>query len=80
MLSPSIVQQMAGRGLDLVEFAAHNLMSDTYGTSRPADWVDLVTRIRAGDEEADLRLGHIFQGGIRFFLGRALGQRKLEFI
>src|SRR6266849_9029247 len=31
---------------------------------RPADCVDLVTRIRAGDEEADLRLEDIFQGGI----------------
>ena len=45
---------------------------------RPADWLDLVTRIRAGDEEADLRLEDIFQGGIRFFLRRALGQRELE--
>jgi hypothetical protein len=33
MLSPSLVQEMAGRGLDLVEFAAHNLMSDTHGNS-----------------------------------------------
>jgi hypothetical protein len=53
-------------------------MRDTQGNSRPPDWVDLVTRIRAGDEEADLRLGDIFQSGIRFFLRRALGQHELE--
>jgi hypothetical protein len=48
------------------------------GNSRPVDWADLVAGIRAGDEEAVLRLGDIFQSGIRFFLRRGLGQHKLE--
>jgi hypothetical protein len=48
------------------------------GNSQPVDWVDLVAGIRAGDAEAVLRLEDIFQGGIRFFLRRGLGQRKLE--
>jgi hypothetical protein len=46
--------------------------------SEPANWVALAARIRAGDKEAVLRLGAIFQGGICFFLRRALGQEKLE--
>jgi len=50
----------------------------TQGKSQPADWVDLVAGIRAGDEEAVLRLRDIFQGGIRFFLRWGLGQHKLE--
>jgi hypothetical protein len=50
----------------------------TLGNSQPVDWVDLVAGIRAGDEEAILRLGDIFQGGIRYFLRRGLGQHKLE--
>jgi hypothetical protein len=50
----------------------------TQGNSQPVDWVDLVTGIRAGDKEAVSRLGDIFQGGIRFFLHRALGQHKLQ--
>lgn len=53
-------------------------MKDTHDNSRPDDWVELVARIRAGDEEAELRVADIFQSGIRFFLGRALGQHKLE--
>ena len=48
------------------------------GNRQPVDWADLVAGIRAGDEEAILRLGDIFQGGIRYFLRRGLGQRKLE--
>ena len=50
----------------------------TQGGSPPVDWVDLVGGIRAGDEEAILRLADIFQGGIRYFLRRGLGQHKLE--
>ena len=50
----------------------------TLGNSQPVDWVDLVAGIRAGDKEAVLRLGDIFQGGIRYFLRRGLGQHKLE--
>jgi hypothetical protein len=46
--------------------------------SQPAHWVDLAARIRAGDQEAVLQLSAILQGGIRFFLRRALGQEKLE--
>jgi hypothetical protein len=71
---------MAGRGLDLVEFGVYlmNVEGPTRGNSRPVDWVDLVAGIRAGDEDAVLRLGDIFQGGIRFFLRRGLGQHKLE--
>ena len=46
--------------------------------SEPDRWVDLAARIRAGDKEAIFRLGAIFQGGIRFFLCRGLGQEKLE--
>jgi hypothetical protein len=50
----------------------------TEGNSRPIDWVDLVAGVRAGDAEAVLRLGNIFQGGIRLFLRRSLGQHKLQ--
>jgi hypothetical protein len=50
----------------------------TQGNSQPVDWVDLVAGIRASDEEAVLRLGDIFQSGIRYFLRRGLGQHKLE--
>jgi hypothetical protein len=50
----------------------------TPGNSQAIDWVDLVEGIRAGDEEAVLRLGNIFQAGIRFFLRRGLGQHKLQ--
>jgi hypothetical protein len=46
--------------------------------NQPVDWVDLVARIRGGDEEGVSRLREIFQGAIRFFLRRALGQHKLE--
>lgn len=48
------------------------------GGRPPVDWVDLVAGIRAGDEAAVLRFRNIFQGGIRFFLRRVLGQHKLE--
>jgi hypothetical protein len=48
------------------------------GGRPPVDWVDLVAGIRAGDEAAVLRLRSIFQGGIRFFLRRVLGQQRLE--
>ena len=67
---------MAGRGLDLVELGVYlmNVEGPTQGNSRPVDWADLVAGIRAGDEEAVLRLGDIFRGGIRFFLRRGLGQ------
>src|SRR5258708_7740357 len=68
------------RGFDFVEFGGHlmNVDGPTRGNSQPVGWVDLVAGIRAGDKEAVLRLGDIFQGGIRFFLRRALGQRKLQ--
>jgi hypothetical protein len=71
---------MAGRGLDLVEFGVYlmNVEGPTQGNSRPVDWADLVAGIRAGDEEAVLRFGDIFRGGVRFFLRRGLGQHKLE--
>jgi hypothetical protein len=71
---------MAGRGLDLVEFGVYlmNVEGPTQGNSRPVDWADLVAGIRAGDEEAVLRLGDIFRGGICYFLSRALGQHQLE--
>jgi hypothetical protein len=71
---------MAGRGLDLVELGVYlmNVEGPTQGNSRPVDWVDLVAGIRAGDEEAVLRLGDIFRGGIRYFLRRGLGQHKIE--
>ena len=55
-----------------------NVEGPTRGNSRPVDWVDLVAGIRAGDQEAVLRLGDIFQDGIRFFLRWGLGQHKLE--
>jgi hypothetical protein len=55
-----------------------NVEGPTQGNSRPVDWADLVAGIRAGDEEAVLRFGDIFRGGIRFFLRRGLGQHKLE--
>ena len=45
---------------------------------RPVDWADLVAGIRTGDQKTVLRLGDIFQGGIRFFLRWGLGQHKLE--
>jgi hypothetical protein len=50
----------------------------THRNSQPVDWADLVAGIRAGDEEAVLRLGDVFQDGIHFFLRRGLGQHKLE--
>jgi hypothetical protein len=50
----------------------------TQGNSQPVDWTDLVAGIRSGDEEAVLRLGDIFQDGIRFFLHQGLGQHKLQ--
>lgn len=50
----------------------------TPSNCRSVDWVDLVAGIRAGDKEAVLRLGIIFQDGIRFFLSRGLGQRQLQ--
>jgi hypothetical protein len=50
----------------------------TRANSQPVDWVDLVAGIRAGDQEAVLRLRDIFQGGIRFFLRWGLGQHRLE--
>jgi hypothetical protein len=68
-------------GLNLVEFGVYRMMSiegPTQGNSQAVDWVDLVAGIRAGDQEAVLRLGDIFQGGIRFFLRRGLGEHKLE--
>src|ERR1700675_4667951 len=70
---------MAGRALDLVEFGVYlmNVEGPTQGNSRPVDWADLVAGIRAGDEEAVLRLGDIFQGVIRFFLRRVLVIRTL---
>src|SRR5258706_5054294 len=55
-----------------------SIKTPTQTNAPRADWVDLVTGIRAGDEDAVLRLGNIFRGGIRFFLRRALGQHKLE--
>src|ERR1700692_4207304 len=71
---------MAGRGLNLGELGVYlmNVEGPTQGNSRPVDWADLVAGIRAGDEEAVLRLGDIFRGGIRYFLSRALGQHQLE--
>jgi hypothetical protein len=48
------------------------------GNTHFRDWVNLVEGIRAGDQEADLRLRNIFQGGIRFFLRQGLGRRKLQ--
>ena len=48
------------------------------GGRPPVDWVDLVAGIRAGDQDAVERFRNIFQGGIRFFLRRVLGQHKLE--
>jgi hypothetical protein len=42
------------------------------------EWVGLVARIRAGDEEAVVQLEDTFRGGIRLFLRRALGQHELE--
>jgi hypothetical protein len=55
-----------------------NVEGTTQGNSQPVDWADLVAGIRAGNEEAVLRLGDIFQGGISFFLRWGLGQHKLE--
>jgi len=55
-----------------------NVEGPTQGNSRPIDWADLVTGIRAGDEEAVFRFGDIFRGGIHFFLRQGLGQHKLE--
>ena len=55
-----------------------NIEESTQGSSQPVDWVDLVTGIRAGDEQAVLQLGNIFRNGIRFFLRRALGQHRLQ--
>jgi hypothetical protein len=49
------------------------------GHSQPVDWVDLVERIQAGDQQAVSRLEDIFQVGIHFFLCRTLGQHKLEY-
>jgi hypothetical protein len=71
---------MAWRGLDLVELGVYlmNVEGPTQGNSRPVDWADLVAGIRVGDEEAVLRLGDIFRGGIHFFLRQGLGQHKLE--
>ena len=46
--------------------------------NQPVDWVDLVARIRAGDERGVSRLREMFQAGIRYFLRRALGHRKIE--
>ena len=71
---------MAGRALDLVELGVYlmNVEGPTQGNSQPVDWADLVAGIRAGDEEAVSRLREIFQGAIRYFLRRALGQHKLE--
>jgi hypothetical protein len=50
----------------------------TQGNAQPFDWTDLVAGIRARDQEAILRLGDIFQGGIRYFLRRGLGQHQLQ--
>jgi hypothetical protein len=50
----------------------------TQDNRHPIDWMDLVAGIRAGDEEAVLRLRNIFQGGIRYFLRRGLGEHKLQ--
>jgi hypothetical protein len=71
---------MARRRLDLAELGVYlmNVEGPTQGNSRPVDWADLVAGIRAGDEEAVSRLREIFQGAIRYFLRRALGQHKLE--
>jgi len=71
--------QMAGRGLNLVEFGDH-LMSieGPKQGSPPVDWVDLVAGIRSGEQDAVLRLGDIFQDAIRYFLRRGLGQHKLQ--
>ncbi len=71
---------MFAPGKSAALFGGHlmNIEGPTQGNSQPFDWVDLVAGIRAGDQEAVLRLGDIFQDGIRFFLRRALGQRKLQ--
>jgi hypothetical protein len=55
-----------------------SIQGPTPDNSQPAHWVDLAARIRAGDKEAVLQLGAIFEAGIRFFLRRALGQENLE--
>jgi|SRR6266404_8919961 len=55
-----------------------NIEGPARGNSQPVDWVDLVAGIRVDDKEAILRLENIFQGGIRFFLLRALGQDQLQ--
>src|SRR6202030_3449373 len=71
---------MVGWALDLVELGVYlmNVEGPTQGNGRPVDWADLVAGIRAGDEEAVLRFGDIFRGGIHFFLRQGLGQHKLE--
>lgn len=43
------------------------------------DWVGVVAGIREGDAGAASLLANIFEGGIRFFLARVLGQHKLQY-
>jgi len=48
-----------------------SIKTPTRTESQPADWVDLVAGIRAGDADAVLRLGNIFEvGSGSFFAGR----------
>src|SRR5436305_1232210 len=47
--------------------------------NQPVDWVDLIARIRAGDDEGVSRFREIFQDAIRHFLRGAIGQHQLEF-
>ena len=56
----------------------HGYGGFTRGSRRSLDWVDLVAGIRAGDEDAAIQLGNIFQDGIRLFLLRGLGQHQLQ--
>jgi hypothetical protein len=55
-----------------------SMEESTPDNSQPFDWVDLVAGIRAGEEQALLRLGNIFQGGIHYFLRRVLGGENLQ--
>lgn len=71
---------MPSAASDLTEFGAFHLSIEqpAQGASEPIDWVNLVAGIRADDQTAVLRLGNIFQGGIRYFLRRGLGEQKLQ--
>lgn len=51
------------------------------GRNRPpssVDWVDLVERIKAGDESGMEELYRLFSRGIRFYLCRRLGPQELD--